>query len=128
MLDAIEITRYNSVSHEYLIKRFVEIPYIINSSTKEITPNFINISINSLMIKSPKKLNSVKIDNYDLIDTRENPENTYVSNDYYYYVLDQYDELKGFSNDAQPNTNYLLNNLYDIHNYSDILKNLVKSF
>jgi len=120
MLDAIEITRYNSVSHEYLIKRFVEIPYVINSSTKEITPNFINISINSLMIKSPKKLNSVKIDNYDLIDTRENPENTYVSNDYYYYVLDQYDELKGFSNDAQPNTNYLLNDKIIInHDYDE---------
>ncbi len=95
--------RHNTI--EYLITRHVEINYNVNSSEK-IKLNFINTLMRTIIVKSPKKLSSLKIGEHNFIDSRENPEHIYKSNDYYFYILDQSDEVGAF-NDIQPVSSYV---------------------
>lgn len=125
-----EITKFKKVEHEYLIKRYIEVSYNVKP-LEEINLNFIYTSQYTIMVKSPKKLNSVKIAGYDLIDTRENPENIYISENYHYYVLDQLDEKGGFSNDIQPYSHYSFKNTDKIiinHDYNEEIPIVVTYF
>lgn len=99
-----EKRRFKNNHHEYLIKRYIDISHNLKPNDK-IVPNFINTSINTIVIKSPKKLNSIKIGNNEFVNSRDNPENIYVSDNYYYF-LDMVNEYNGFTKNYQPSSHY----------------------
>ena len=112
-----EKDRFVRFPHEWLLKRFIEIPYNVKSDDKIIS-NFKNTSLCTIFLKSPKKLKYVKIDGYNLIDQNEDPESYYnKSENYYFYYLD-HTKLSVY----QPSSHYILNESNPItidHDYDE---------
>ncbi len=104
-LGAEEKRRINELPAEWLIKRYIDISYNVKSND-QIVPDFINTSLVTLVIKSPVKLNSVKIGTHEFVDSRDNPENPYTSENSYFYFLEVLNETCGFTSAIQPTSNY----------------------
>ncbi len=100
-----EKRRINNLPAEWLTKRYIDVSYNVKSND-QIVPDFINTSLVTLLIKSPVKLNSVKIGTNEFIDSRDNPENPYTSENSYFYFLEILNETCGFTSAIQPTSNY----------------------